>query len=130
MKKIILEKRKDYTLLVRLKDNGVPLSCDPYVVAWIYNEVTDDWAQGHYFSSLRQATDFFYGRDKERENDIIADKLQSMIHTIAYNNNTFVCSCCLDTAESLISFTSYMLGADQAGIFEDEYNEIMEDNEE
>ena len=39
MKKIILEKRKDYTLLVRLKDNGVPLSCDPYDE---YNEIMED----------------------------------------------------------------------------------------
>lgn len=126
MKKIILENRKDYTLLVRVKDNGIPLSCEPYVVAWKYNEETDNWAQGHYFSSLRYATDFFYGREK----DVIADKLQSMIHHIAYNNCEFTCSCCIDTAEDLISFTRYMLGADQAGIFEDEYNEIMEDEEE
>ena len=126
MNKMLLEKKGNYSLWIRLKETGQPVSCAPYVVAWNYNIATDSWSQGHYFTSLRAATDFFYGR----ENDVIADKLQTMIHHIAYNNNTFTCSCCIDTAEDLISFTSFMLGADQAGIFEDEFNEIMEDDEE
>lgn len=128
MNKILLDKKNDYTLFIRLKETGIPVSCEPYVVAWRYDEKTDSWAQGHYFTTLREATLFLYNR--YTENDVIADKLQTMIHHIAYNNNVFTCSCCLDTADSLISLTSYWLGADQAGIFEDEYNEIMEDDEE
>ena len=124
MNKILLEKNGEYTLWVRVKETGLPVSCEPYVVAWRYDEKTDSWSQGHYFSSLRNATDYFYGRD----NSIIADKLQTMINHIAYNNR--ICSCCMDTAEDLINFTSYMLGAEQAGIFENEYNEILEDDEE
>lgn len=65
MNKILLDKKNDYTLFIRLKETGLPVSCEPFVVAWKYDERNDSWAQGHYFTTLREATLFLYNRYTE-----------------------------------------------------------------
>ena len=54
----------EYTLLIRLTAKGKPLPCQPYVVAWRYDHVTDTWAQGHYFQTLESALIYMHFKDK------------------------------------------------------------------
>lgn len=63
MKKHIVvgvNKDKGYTLLVRLDTTGVPVKCCPFVVAWCYNDETDDWLAGHYFENIEAAVAFLH----------------------------------------------------------------------
>lgn len=53
MNKIFIERNGDYTLF-NLIDN----KCTPYVVAWKYDNKSDSWCQGHYFSTLDGAVSF------------------------------------------------------------------------
>ncbi len=53
MNKILLEKNGDYTLF-NLIDN----KCTPYVVAWKYDNKSDSWCQGHYFSDYINAIEY------------------------------------------------------------------------
>lgn len=52
--------KRGYTLLVRLDTTGVPVNCQPFVVAWCYNEESDDWLAGHYFDSIEAAVAFLH----------------------------------------------------------------------
>lgn len=65
-KTIILSENAEYkyTLLIRLTTKGKPLPCEPYVVAWRYDHVTDTWAQGHYFQTLESALIYMHFKDK------------------------------------------------------------------
>lgn len=63
MKKHIVvstNKDKGYTLLIRLDTTGAPVVCQPFVVAWCYNDETDDWLAGHYFDSIEAAVAFLH----------------------------------------------------------------------
>lgn len=53
---MVLSNKGEYSIIARVKDNG---SVHEYVVAWIYNEHDDSWAQGHYFFDLKDAMDYF-----------------------------------------------------------------------
>lgn len=65
-KHIILSENKeyDYTLLIRLALNGKPLKCEPFVVAWRYDIISNTWAQGHYFQTLESALIYMHFKDK------------------------------------------------------------------
>lgn len=67
MKFLELQKYGDYSIIVRLDDKGNLVSLQPFVVAYKPNikdgEVVD-WAQGHYFDDLFNATDFARARGK------------------------------------------------------------------
>lgn len=54
----------DYTLLIRLALNGKPLNCEPFVVAWRYDHISNTWAQGHYFQTLESALIYMHFKDK------------------------------------------------------------------
>lgn len=54
----------DYTLLIRLALNGKPLTCEPFVVAWRYDHISNTWAQGHYFQTLESALIYMHFKDK------------------------------------------------------------------
>ena len=32
----------------------------PYVVAWAYDTDSGSWGQGHYFCTIKEATDYYY----------------------------------------------------------------------
>ena len=62
-KHLVVSKNTDkgYTLLIRLDPSGSVLdSPTPYVVAWCYNDETDDWLQGHYFETIESAVEFLH----------------------------------------------------------------------
>ena len=67
MKFIELQKYGDYSVISRQDDNGNQLVIEPFVVAYKPNikdgEVVD-WAMGHYFDDLFNATDFARARGK------------------------------------------------------------------
>lgn len=67
MKFIELQKYGEYSVIVRQDDNGNPIVIEPFVVAYKPNikdgEVVD-WAMGHYFDDLFNATDFARARGK------------------------------------------------------------------
>ncbi|MBO7695324.1 MAG: hypothetical protein J6T10_22095 [Methanobrevibacter sp.] len=54
----------NYTLLLRLTSKSKPLACEPFVVAWKYDYVTDTWAQGHYFQTLESALIYMHFKNK------------------------------------------------------------------
>lgn len=66
MKHIILSENAEYnyTLLIRLTGKGKPVECEPFVVAWRYDHVSESWAQGHYFQNLESALIYMYFKDK------------------------------------------------------------------
>ena len=68
MKFIELQKYDEYSVVLRLDDNGNQLSVTPFVVAYKPNikdgEVVD-WSHGHYFDDLFNATDFARARGKQ-----------------------------------------------------------------
>lgn len=68
MKFIELQKYGDYSVIVRQDDKGNPTVIDPFVVAYKVNKYEDgevmDWAMGHYFDDLFNATDFARARGK------------------------------------------------------------------
>ena len=57
-----LNPAKDYTLLIRLNDDGEVLDTtpQPFIVAYQYDKKTDTWAQGHYFHNLQSAIQFMF----------------------------------------------------------------------
>ena len=61
MKLIELQSYDDYSVVLRAYDNGNPLLCNPFVVAYKPNikdgEVVD-WANGHYFDDLFDAVNY------------------------------------------------------------------------
>lgn len=67
MKFIELRKYGEYSVIVRQDDKGNPCVIEPFVVAYKPNvkdgEVVD-WAMGHYFDDLFNATDFARARGK------------------------------------------------------------------
>lgn len=67
MKFIKLQNYDDYSVVLRTDEKGNPLVCNPFVVAYKPNikdgEVVD-WANGHYFDDLFNATDFARARGK------------------------------------------------------------------
>lgn len=68
----------EYTLIIRLDGNGKPLTCEPYVVTWRYDHVTNTWAQGHYFQTLECALIYMHFKDKAEEiYKVIKDNLES-----------------------------------------------------
>lgn len=68
MKHVILSQNKtnEYTLVLRLKDNGELVKCSPFVVAWRYSNTTDSWAQGHYFEDIESAMIFMHFKDQSQ----------------------------------------------------------------
>ena len=54
----------NYTLLIRLNDEGKLLSHSPFVVAWRYDHISKTWAQGHYFETLESAMMYMQFKDK------------------------------------------------------------------
>ena len=62
MKIMVLDKNDkfNYTLIVRLTDEGNMVKCCPFVVCWYFDESSQTWAQGHYFMELRNAVDYLY----------------------------------------------------------------------
>lgn len=70
-------KNNNYTLILRVKDNG-ELTYSPFVVAWLYNDKTDSWAQGHYFTDLTSAMLYMHFKDKcEEVYELIKDKYEA-----------------------------------------------------
>lgn len=69
MKLIELQKYGEYSVIVRQDDKGNPLVIEPFVVAYGVNKDKDgeviDWANGHYFDDLFNATDFARSRGKQ-----------------------------------------------------------------
>lgn len=67
MKFIELQSYNDYSVVLRIDENGNPLVVNPFVVAYKPNikdgEVVE-WAMGHYFDDLFNATDFARARGK------------------------------------------------------------------
>lgn len=61
MRFIELQKYDDYSVVLRTDENGTPLICNPFVVAYKPNikdgEVVD-WANGHYFDDLFDAVNY------------------------------------------------------------------------
>ena len=61
MRLIELQNYDDYSLVLRAYENGNPLPCEPFVVAYKPNikdgEVVD-WAHGHYFEDLFDAVNY------------------------------------------------------------------------
>ena len=72
--------------------------------------------------------------DKKKEiisdYEYIFDKIKMMLGHIARNNSDFKCSCCLDTADDLLSMAAELIGADAAGILETEYRKELEGEDE
>ena len=68
MKLIELQKYNEYSVVLRTDEKGSPLVCNPFVVAYKPNikdgEVVE-WAMGHYFDDLFNATDFARARGKQ-----------------------------------------------------------------
>ena len=68
MKFIELQKYGEYSVIVRQDDKGNPCVIEPFVVAYKANKDKDgevmDWAIGHYFNDLFNATDFARARGK------------------------------------------------------------------
>lgn len=66
MKFIELQKYGNYSVIVRQGDKGNPIAIEPFVVAYGVNKDKDgevvDWAYGHYFGDLFNATDFARSR--------------------------------------------------------------------
>ena len=65
MKLIELQKYGEYSVIVRQDDKGNPIVIEPFVVACGVNKKDGevmDWAFGHYFSDLFNATDFARSR--------------------------------------------------------------------
>ena len=56
MKNLVLKTKGDYTLVARVRDN---FTVYEYVVAWCYDEKSDSWCQGHYFSDIEEAVRYF-----------------------------------------------------------------------
>ena len=68
MKFIELQNYEDYSVILRTDENGSPLTINPFVVAYkpnIKDGEVIDWAQGHYFEDLFNATDFARARGKQ-----------------------------------------------------------------
>lgn len=67
MRFIELQKYGDYSVISRQDDNGNQLVIEPFVVACGVNKKDGeviDWAFGHYFDDLFNATDFARSRGK------------------------------------------------------------------
>lgn len=62
--------------------------------------------------------------------EYIFDKIKMMLGHIARNNSDFKCSCCLDTADDLLSMAAELIGKDAAGILETEYRRELEGEDE
>jgi hypothetical protein len=61
---VILETTKcDDTTVAILKRNA---TFEPFVVAWGYHDDRDTWEQGHYFSELSHAVNYFEDEYKSR----------------------------------------------------------------
>lgn len=58
----------DYTLLIRES------KYEPYVAAWAFNKEGNYWGQGHYFSTLIDATDYI----KQKLADYISNKREDI----------------------------------------------------
>ena len=69
MKFIELQKYGEYSVIVRQDDKGNPCVIEPFVVAYKANKDKDgevmEWAMGHYFDDLFNATDFARARGKQ-----------------------------------------------------------------
>ena len=68
MKFIELQKYGEYSVILRQDDNGKQVSLSPFVAAYkpnIKDGEVIDWAQGHYFEDLFNATDFARARGKQ-----------------------------------------------------------------
>ena len=57
---IATNEERGYTLLMRLDKNDNPVKNEPYVVAWGYDPVDQDWLQGHYFDDIRKAIAYLF----------------------------------------------------------------------
>ena len=67
MKLVKLQEYGNYSVVMRQDDNGNPIVVQPFVVACGVNEQNGeviDWAYGHYFDDLFNATDFARARGK------------------------------------------------------------------
>ena len=66
MKFIELQKYGEYSVIVRQDDKGNPIVIEPFVVAYRASKDKDgevvEWAMGHYFDDLFNATDFARAR--------------------------------------------------------------------
>lgn len=65
MKFVELQKYGNYSIIVRQNDKGNPIITEPFVVACDVNKKDGevmDWAYGHYFADLFNATDFARSR--------------------------------------------------------------------
>ena len=61
MKLIELQNYDNYSVILRLDEKGNPLPCEPFVVAYkpnIKDGEVIDWAHGHYFDDLFDATNY------------------------------------------------------------------------
>ena len=68
MRFIELQKYGEYSVIVRQDDKGNPLVIEPFVVAYkpsIKDGEVVEWAMGHYFDDLFNATDFARSRGKQ-----------------------------------------------------------------
>lgn len=67
MKLVKLQSYGNYSVVMRQDDKGNPIVVQPFVVAYGVNEQNGeviDWAYGHYFDDLFNATDFARARGK------------------------------------------------------------------
>ena len=70
-------KNNNYTLILRVKENDI-IAPYPYVVAWLYDDKTDSWAQGHYFTDLTSAMLYMHFKDKcEEVYELMKDKYEA-----------------------------------------------------
>ena len=68
MKFIELQKYGEYSVIMRQDDKGNLIVIEPFVVAYkpdIKDGEVVDWAMGHYFDDLFNATDFARARGKQ-----------------------------------------------------------------
>lgn len=68
MRFIELQKYGEYSVIVRQDNKGNPLVIEPFVVAYkpsIKDGEVVEWAMGHYFDDLFNATDFARSRGKQ-----------------------------------------------------------------
>lgn len=55
--KIVLKTKGSYTLLIKVIEGRLN-ECQPYVVAYKYDDTSQTWEQGHYFDDLDSALEF------------------------------------------------------------------------
>ena len=83
MKVLALKTMGDYSLIVRITDDGLLVPVAPYVIAYKYNKKNKDWEHGKYFEDIDNALNYLKVKNSmphyDRLNEIASHSIQALI---------------------------------------------------